>query len=130
MDACVRESSTHSTSAFDPHLSLMSCLEIRPKSAMVETQDYNTSAAVVLLQSVPAACRFTVFSGEAWESQGGGKFSRKPDMSQVPAHIRAKGWSDAKAFAATMLRKNPNTYFYRHVAPHEQQVSLYKWVTI
>lgn len=31
--------------------------------------------------------------------------------------------AQAKAFAATMLRKNPNTYFYRHVAPHEQQVS-------
>lgn len=43
-------------------------------------------------------------------------------MSAVPAHLRAKGWSEAKAFAATMLRKNPNTYFYRHVAPHETQV--------
>lgn len=43
-------------------------------------------------------------------------------MSSVPAHLRVKGWSEAKAFAATMLRKNPNTYFYRHVAPHETQV--------
>lgn len=43
-------------------------------------------------------------------------------MSAVPAHLRVKGWSEAKAFAATMLRKNPNTYFYRHVAPHEAQV--------
>lgn len=45
-------------------------------------------------------------------------------MSTVPAHLRVKGWSEAKAFAATMLRKNPNTYFYRHVAPHESQVCL------
>ena len=39
----------------------------------------------------------------------------------IPAHLRAKGWSDARAFSATQLRKNPNSYFYRHVAPHEQQ---------
>lgn len=45
-------------------------------------------------------------------------------MSAVPAHLRAKGWSEAKAFAATMLRKNPNTYFYRHVVPHETQVGV------
>lgn len=60
-------------------------------------------------------------SDEAWEANGGGKWSWKPDMSAVPAHLRGKGWSDAKAFAATMLRKSPNTYFYRHVAPHKTQ---------
>lgn len=40
----------------------------------------------------------------------------------IPANLRNKGWSDARAFAATQLQKNPNAYFYRHVAPHEQQV--------
>lgn len=40
----------------------------------------------------------------------------------IPAHLRSKGWSDARAFASTQLQKNPNSFFYRHVAPHEQQV--------
>lgn len=39
----------------------------------------------------------------------------------IPPALRSKGWSDARAFAATQLRKNPNSYFYRHVAPHEVQ---------
>ena len=42
---------------------------------------------------------------EAWEAEGGGKFDRR-----VP-----KGES-AKEFARSMLRKNPNAYFYRCVA--------------
>lgn len=75
---------------------------------------------------------------EAWQSQGGGKFTRKIDKkgpthywlcfpsylattipcpAAIPAHIKAKGWSDAKAMAATQLLKNPNQYFYRHTAP-------------
>ncbi len=45
-----------------------------------------------------------------------------PAPAAIPAHLRSKGWSDARAFAHTQLRKNPNVYFYRHVAPHEQQV--------
>lgn len=40
----------------------------------------------------------------------------------IPAAQRARGWSDARAFSHTQLVKNPNAYFYRHVAPHEQQV--------
>jgi hypothetical protein len=43
-------------------------------------------------------------SQEAWEAEGGGKFDRR-----VP-----KGES-AKEFARSMLRKNPNAYFYRRV---------------
>ncbi|CAL8468758.1 g8298 [Coccomyxa elongata] len=31
------------------------------------------------------------------------------------------GWSNARAFSATQLRTNPNAYFYRHVAPDEEQ---------
>lgn len=77
----------------------------------------------------PKICELYGIAGsaaEAWQAEGGGAFSRKPDMSAVPAHLRAKGWSEAKAFAATMLKKNPNTYVYRHVAPHEQQVGCGK----
>ena len=33
------------------------------------------------------------------------------------------GWSNARAHSATMLTSNPNAYFYRHVAPHEEQVT-------
>jgi Myb-like DNA-binding domain len=57
----------------------------------------------------------------AWEAEGGGAFSFKIDKRAIPAALRAKGWSDAKAFSATQLRKNPNAYFYRHVAPHQSQ---------
>lgn len=57
----------------------------------------------------------------AWEQGGGGKFTFKIDKSAVPAALKARGWSDAKAFSATQLRKNPNAYFYRHVAPDQRQ---------
>lgn len=40
----------------------------------------------------------------------------------MPAGLKGRGWSDARAFSHTQLQKNPNAYFYRHVAPHEQQV--------
>lgn len=46
----------------------------------------------------------------------------RPHPAAVPAHLRSKGWSDARAFSFTQLQKNPNAYFYRHVVPHEQQV--------
>lgn len=42
-------------------------------------------------------------------------------VSLSKAAYRARGWSGAKAHAATQLQKNPNAYFYRHVAPDEQQ---------
>ncbi|PSC70396.1 transcription factor [Micractinium conductrix] len=57
----------------------------------------------------------------AWEAGGGGNFSFKIDKTAIPAAQRARGWSDARAFSHTQLVKNPNAYFYRHVAPHEQQ---------
>lgn len=58
---------------------------------------------------------------EAWEQNGGGKFSFKVDRSTLPKEVRGKGYSDAKAFSITQLHKNPNAYFYRNVAPHETQ---------
>ncbi|KAF8063736.1 hypothetical protein HT031_003593 [Scenedesmus sp. PABB004] len=69
----------------------------------------------------PAMCELygiAASAADAWAAGGGGAFTRKPDMAAVPAALKAQGWSDAKAFAATQLRKNPNAYFYRHVAPH------------
>ena len=33
------------------------------------------------------------------------------------------GWSSIRIKSAKELRKNPNAFFYRHVAPHEEQVS-------
>lgn len=41
--------------------------------------------------------------------------------ADVPSNLKAKGWSDARAFAASQLRKNPNAYFYRHTAPGQPQ---------
>ena len=42
----------------------------------------------------------------------------------IPAALKARGWSDARAFSSTQLQKNPNSYFYRHVEPEEVQVGL------
>jgi hypothetical protein len=44
----------------------------------------------------------------------------------LPSNLKGRGWSDAKAFSSTQLQKNPNAYFYRHVAPGETQV----WVVM
>nr|BBC28444.1 MYB-like DNA-binding protein [Yamagishiella unicocca] len=60
-------------------------------------------------------------AAEAWDLGGGGKFQHKIKKSDVPTNLKAKGWSDARAFAASQLHKNPNAYFYRHTAPGEQQ---------
>ncbi|KAK9808530.1 hypothetical protein WJX73_005273 [Symbiochloris irregularis] len=60
-------------------------------------------------------------AAEAWEQNGGGKFTFKIDRSAIPASLKSRGWSDARAFSSTQLQKNPNTFFYRHTAPHEQQ---------
>jgi len=57
----------------------------------------------------------------AWNKNGGGKFTFKIKKSDIPSHLRSRGWSDARAFSATQMKKNPNAYFYRHVAPHESQ---------
>ena len=100
----------------------------------------------------PAVCeQYGIASSadDAWESNGGGKFSFKIDKNgngtaawfgqrhvifdsdlsmqviyyaAIPAGLKSRGWSDARAFSSTQLKKNPNAYFYRHVAPHEQQV--------
>ncbi|GLC71129.1 hypothetical protein PLESTF_001077600 [Pleodorina starrii] len=62
-------------------------------------------------------------AAEAWEKGGGGKFQRKITKADIPAHLRSKGWSDARAFAAGQLQKNPNAYFYRHTAPDQSQAT-------
>lgn len=50
---------------------------------------------------------------EAWEAEGGGKFDR-----------RAPKGESAKEFARSMLRKNPNAYFYRRVPAREAAAAL------
>lgn len=40
----------------------------------------------------------------------------------IPASLKAQGWSNARAFSATQLRQNPNAFFYRNVAPDQEQV--------
>ncbi|GIL77458.1 hypothetical protein Vretimale_2981 [Volvox reticuliferus] len=72
-------------------------------------------------QEVVERLRLASSAAEAWEQCGGGKFQRKINKADVPSHLKAKGWSDARAFAASQLHKNPNSYFYRHTAPGEPQ---------
>ena len=45
--------------------------------------------------------------------------ARKGHLSAGPTMT---GWSAIRIKSAKELRKNPNAYFYRHVAPHEEQV--------
>ena len=44
----------------------------------------------------------------------------------IPASLKAQGWSNARAFSATQFRQNPNTFFYRNVAPDQEQVHVYR----
>lgn len=47
-----------------------------------------------------------------------------PPSPDIPKDLKAQGWSSARAFAATQLRKNPNAFFYRHTAPHLEQAQV------
>ena len=42
-------------------------------------------------------------------------------MAREKLKLSQRGWSDARALAATKLRANPNSFFYRHVEPGQQQ---------
>jgi len=68
-------------------------------------------------------CGIAGSADAAWEAGGGGAFSFKIDKKALPSHLKGRGWSDAKAFSSTQLQKNPNAYFYRHVAPGETQAN-------
>lgn len=72
----------------------------------------------------PAICQqygIADCAANAWSEGGGGKFSFKIDKSAIPASLKAQGWSNARAFSATQLRQNPNAFFYRNVAPDQEQ---------
>ncbi|KAI8320802.1 hypothetical protein GQ54DRAFT_249297, partial [Martensiomyces pterosporus] len=61
---------------------------------------------------------------EAWESEGGGKFSFKDPLGtgkKVTRRSLPAGQSAAKFVASKLLKKNPNAYFYRHTEPGVEQ---------
>ncbi|KAK9723037.1 hypothetical protein K7432_002193 [Basidiobolus ranarum] len=69
---------------------------------------------------------FEASAAEAWEKNGGGKFSFKDPLGTGEKKGRkgkknANGWSDAKLVASKLFKKNPNAYFYRHVEPGIEQ---------
>ncbi|KAL3150541.1 hypothetical protein ABBQ32_000356 [Trebouxia sp. C0010 RCD-2024] len=73
----------------------------------------------------PAICQLYGIAdcaASAWSEGGGGKFSFKINKSAIPASLKAQGYSNARAFSATQLTQNPNAFFYRNVAPGQQQV--------
>jgi hypothetical protein len=63
----------------------------------------------------------------AREEAGGASSSSSSSHASSSALAREKlklsqrGWSDARVLAATKLRANPNSFFYRHVEPGQQQ---------
>lgn len=63
-------------------------------------------------------------AASAWESSGSGSagFSRSNPLGLTSkAAIAAAGKLSAKEIASRLLKKNPNSYFYRHVEPSESQ---------
>eukprot|EP01134_Creolimax_fragrantissima_P003665 CFRG3665T1 len=60
---------------------------------------------------------------DAWDSNGGGKFSFKNVLGDGMGDIGAKphGWSSIKHATSKLLKKNPNAFFYRHVEPGKDQ---------
>ncbi|GJQ13671.1 hypothetical protein GpartN1_g5462.t1 [Galdieria partita] len=63
-------------------------------------------------------------ASEAWESNGGGRFSYRNPCGHMDTKSTKKGTktrSSAKEWARKMIYKNPNAYFYRHTYPGEEQ---------
>ncbi|KAI7865132.1 hypothetical protein BDF14DRAFT_1970732 [Spinellus fusiger] len=63
--------------------------------------------------------QFEMSASEAWEKNGGGKYSLTD-----PLGVKKKGSTvrvNAKAVAQMMFKKNPNMYFYRHNEPGVSQ---------
>ncbi|KAJ1661597.1 hypothetical protein GGF38_003545 [Coemansia sp. RSA 25] len=61
---------------------------------------------------------------EAWESEGGGKFSFKDPLGtgkKLSKKSVPTGQSVAKFVASKLLKKNPNAFFYRHTEPGIEQ---------
>ncbi|KAJ2746798.1 hypothetical protein GGI20_001029 [Coemansia sp. BCRC 34301] len=61
---------------------------------------------------------------EAWESEGGGKFSFKDPLGtgkKISKKSVPTGQSVAKFVASKLLKKNPNAFFYRHTEPGTEQ---------
>ncbi|CAO3618006.1 unnamed protein product [Cunninghamella echinulata] len=57
---------------------------------------------------------------DAWEKNGGGKFSYK-DPAGTGTKKKNGSRVNAKAVAQMMFKKNPNSYFYRHNEPGIEQ---------
>mgnify|MGYP001128864873 CR=1 FL=1 len=75
-------------------------------------------------------------AAEAWETNGGGKFSfanplgtpegqgeKKPKGGKRSLAGAPSGWSEARYVSSMLLRKNPNAFFYRHTEPGVEQWS-------
>ncbi|KNC48495.1 transcription factor [Thecamonas trahens ATCC 50062] len=60
-------------------------------------------------------------ASDAWRQGGGGQFSFANPMGIGSKNkvkgAKPRGWSSAKFWSSKLLCKNPNAYFYRHVAP-------------
>ncbi|ORX82778.1 hypothetical protein BCR32DRAFT_326702 [Anaeromyces robustus] len=57
---------------------------------------------------------------EAWDNNGGGKYSHKNPLGEFKETIKSvkpRNWSAAKYVASKLFQKNPNAYFYRHLEP-------------
>ncbi|KAJ2693750.1 hypothetical protein GGH99_001008 [Coemansia sp. RSA 1285] len=62
---------------------------------------------------------------DAWESEGGGKFSFKDPLGtgkpMTKRAVPGGSQSMARYVASKLLKKNPNAYFYRHTEPGVEQ---------
>ncbi|KAG0187694.1 hypothetical protein DFQ28_005968 [Apophysomyces sp. BC1034] len=63
--------------------------------------------------------QFELSATEAWEKNGGGKFSFKDPSGTGKKKTGSR--TSAKAISQMMFKKNPNMYFYRHNEPGVEQ---------
>ncbi|KAJ1977613.1 hypothetical protein H4R34_003512 [Dimargaris verticillata] len=86
-----------------------------------------------LSEDLMARYGFESNAKDAWEKNGGGKFSFRNPLGESEPSKKAKGrsaprkralppgWSSAKFTASKLFQKNPNAYFYRHNEPNVDQ---------
>jgi hypothetical protein len=69
------------------------------------------------------AARWSIASNaaEAWNSNGGGRFSVRNPLGTTKGTSSTRVTLSAKENARRSLQKNPNAYFYRHNEPGEEQ---------
>lgn len=118
-----REKKTHFFSFFQTTSKKLKELKLTKTKTVPKLETRNSSWVA------PDVCaRFGIepTAEAAWERRAreAGASSSSAAASASREKLKSqRGWSEARALAATKLRANPNSYFYRHVEPGQQQAN-------